>query len=194
MRTSWTLLSLLIASSAVADEPLPPDLKPYARDMPVVVVKSNRDVDLDYLEDDQEFEVAALGMPVFTISSDRWKVACESPCNERVYRRSALRISCDGILISEPFTLPKKGNRILLEVSAGSLPVRRAGWATLAIGAPLAGFGALALVLVSVTGSPDPSNPYFTGSLVPTLFGVSLAITSIPLLVKSRTVVTAQTL
>lgn len=96
------------ASPVLADEALPPDLKPYARDMPVVVVKSNRDVDLDYLEDDQAFEVAALGMPVFTISSERWKVACESPCNERVYRRSALRVSGDGIVISEPFTLPQK--------------------------------------------------------------------------------------
>lgn len=129
-----------------------------------------------------------------SVSSERWKVACEAPCNERVYRRSALRISGDGVVTSDTFTLPKKGNRILLDVSAGSLAVRRGGWATLGIGLPLASLGVLAVALSATAGPPDASNPYFVGSIVSTAFGVSLAITSIPLLVKSRTVVTAQTL
>lgn len=179
-------------SLALAQDPLPPDLLPMKPELPRVVLRSDREVTLEQLDDRQRWDVASFGFPVFSVESEQWATTCEAPCNQRVVRRATYRVTGDGIITSDRFTLPKHGDRILLDVKAGSATVRRAGWATLLVGIPVAVVGFVAGTLSLAVAGGNPNDPTFAASAAGSAIGLSLVITSIPLLVGSRTVISAE--
>lgn len=186
----FLFLSLLSALPAAA-EPLPSDLQPHAKDLPVVTIKSARPVELEFLQDSQEIEVAGLGFPALSISAEKWRTVCEAPCSERVYRKGIFRITGEEVVTSADFGMPREGNRVTLYVQPGSRSVRRAGWATLATGSSLAVAGLLVVGLSPLQGQLDGYNPLLLAGGIGGGLGFSLLITSIPLLVKSRTLISA---
>ena len=173
----------------MADE-LPADLRARAKDLPTVRIESDRDVDLEYLAD--SMEIAGLGVSLYGASLEKWRLACESPCGDRQFRRAIFRVSGDGVTTSEAFSLPKRADRITLHVSAGSAAVRAAGWAVLGFGLAFTAAGSIALALSPEYGPVDAQNPVALGGAIPAGIGVSLLLTSIPLFVKSRTLVTVE--
>ena len=170
-------------SSAQSDE-LTPGVSAPGRNWPIVRIESDRPVELEVLSGSAES------------SSDdtdavKWRTACESPCESRQPRRGVYRITGDGVMPSEDFSLPSRGRHITLTVSPGSASVRAGAWAVLGIGAALCTAGGIAMAFAPDFGPVDGQNPVLLGGAIPAGIGVTLILTSIPLFVRSRTQLTA---
>lgn len=153
-------------------------------------MSSNRsDIKLQYLHAQSEIELdSSYSYPFGAAGTvQRWRTACEYPCNDLVARTPIFRIVGEDLVTSKSFTFPKHGKRFELSVRAGEGSLRRGSWVMLTLGgiASLAGWVALVLAVDGGNFSAvSPASQAFYGLQGG---GVAVMLLSIPMFLSSRT-------
>lgn len=106
---------------------------------------------------------------LFTVG--QWEHQCIAPCSVKLDPKYAYRVSGDGLVPTDSFSLPRNADKIRVDAKMGSSTGRVAGAIATAGGAGLMALGTLALILTPIFESEDVGSKGFRSGL--TVGGVS---------------------
>lgn len=169
---------------------LPPDLQPYRDNFVFLRLRSpEKDIRLEYISD--RFESEGLNFGLFwPVSLESWRVACEYPCGEYVYRNATFRVTGPDIVDSPRFTLTKTGPDIELHVKPGRPAAKGFGITLDILGGAALLVGAGILVTVGIqSATPDhgPLDNLLLAGLISTVGGGAVLAGGIALTVAGKT-------
>lgn len=110
------------------------------------------------------------------LSVGHWQEVCVAPCQVRLDANASYRVSGDGLVPSNSFTLPRsEGDRVRVDAKMGSSPARVGGMLLTAGGIGSLALGGLALVATPILASEDVGSEGFrTGVLAGGIGAVSI--------------------
>ena len=169
---------------------LPPDLEPYKdRFVRLTMKSSDKNVQLEYLS--ESFEGTGFGMWGFgTVNFERWRIACEYPCGELIYRPATFRVTGPDITDTTTFTLPNRRYDMDLNVRPGNPAALGFGITFDILGSLvlLGGAGGLFAYYLDVnTPGHGRLDDLLTASVITTLVGGAVLAGGIVLTVRGRT-------
>lgn len=170
---------------------LPPDLQPYKDHFVHLKLRSTeKDLRVEYISDRYEANGINFGL-FWPVSLESWRVACEYPCGEYVYRNATFRVTGPEIVDSERFVLPKTASDVELRVKPGRPAAKGFGITLDIIGAAGLAVGVALLIDVAIQsntlGPHGPLDTLFIGGLTSTIISGGLLAGGIALTVRGQT-------
>lgn len=109
------------------------------------------------------------------MSLGHWQSVCIAPCQVRLDTNASYRVSGDGLVPSNSFTLPRNEDHVRVDAKMGSSPARVAGMIFTAGGVASLAAGGLALLATPILASEDVGSEGFrTGVLAGGIGAVSV--------------------
>jgi hypothetical protein len=99
-------------------------------------------------------------------SVGHWEHACVAPCQLELDPKFSYRVSGDGLVPTDSFTIPRGRDRVRFEAKMGSSTGRLAGILLTGAGAVSAGIGAVALGVSPILESEDVGSRGFRSVVV----------------------------